>query len=129
MDVELLALTRYLAGDGTPAGLLEAAGRVCYRSAPRGDPAGFVMKRVAEGHESIIEHLRFIFLVRGVSDADLLEAYQAAQGIGLTRRPDAVLLSLNARSLRDMARRRRTELTEALLARARQVCPAVFQDI
>jgi DNA replication protein DnaD len=31
MKVELIAVTKYLRGDGTPEELLEHAGRVCYR--------------------------------------------------------------------------------------------------
>lgn len=69
MQVELIALTRYLKGGGTPVELLEFAGRVCYRSAPRGDAGDFVMKRVREGHESIIEHASATFYITGISRA------------------------------------------------------------
>lgn len=69
MQVELIALTRYLQGNGTPDELLEFAGRVCYRSAPRHDAGDFVMKRVREGHESIIEHASATFFVTGISRA------------------------------------------------------------
>jgi len=69
MQVKLIALTRYLDGNGTPEELLELAGRVCYRSMPRGNAGDFVMQRVAEGHESIIEHASATFLVEGISRA------------------------------------------------------------
>jgi thymidylate synthase (FAD) len=69
MNVELIAITRFLRGDGTADELLEFAGRVCYRSAPRGDAGDFVMKRVREGHESIIEHASATFLIEGISRA------------------------------------------------------------
>ena len=69
MNVELIAITRYLRGDGTPEELLEHAGRVCYRSAGRGDPGRFLRARVREGHESIIEHATATFEISGISRA------------------------------------------------------------
>ncbi len=67
MKVELIAITRYLKGDGSPEALLEHAGRVCYRSESKGDPASFIRARIREGHESIIEHASATFEVSGIS--------------------------------------------------------------
>jgi thymidylate synthase (FAD) len=69
MNVELIAITRYLRSEGTPEGLLEHAGRICYRSESRGKPGQFVRARVQEGHESIIEHASATFEVSGISRA------------------------------------------------------------
>ncbi|MCS7179369.1 MAG: FAD-dependent thymidylate synthase [Anaerolineae bacterium] len=69
MEVELIAITRYLKGDGSPEALLEHAGRVCYRSQSRGDPAAFLRARIREGHESLIEHASATFEIRGISRA------------------------------------------------------------
>lgn len=69
MNVELIALTRYLHGNGTPEELLEHAGRVCYRSQSRGDPAEFLRARIREGHESLIEHASATFEISGISRA------------------------------------------------------------
>ena len=69
MEVELIAITRYLRGEGTAEELLEHAGRVCYRSQVRGDPAAFLRARVREGHESIIEHASATFEISGISRA------------------------------------------------------------
>lgn len=69
MQVELIALTQYLRGNGTPEELLEHAGRVCYRSESRGDPAKFLRARLREGHESLIEHASATFEVSGISRA------------------------------------------------------------
>ncbi len=69
MDVELIAITRYLRGDGTPEELLEHAGRVCYRSESRGDPGRFLRARIREGHESLIEHASATFEISGISRA------------------------------------------------------------
>ncbi|MFP4344519.1 MAG: FAD-dependent thymidylate synthase [Anaerolineales bacterium] len=69
MQVELIAITRYLKDDGGPEALIERAGRVCYRSAGRGDPAAFLRARLQEGHESIIEHAAATFAVSGISRA------------------------------------------------------------
>ncbi len=69
MRVELIAITRYLRGNGTPEELLEHAGRVCYRSESRGEPGKFLMARVREGHESLIEHASATFEISGISRA------------------------------------------------------------
>jgi thymidylate synthase (FAD) len=69
MQVELIAITRYLRGDGTPEELLEHAGRVCYRSESRGDPGRFLRARIREGHESLIEHASATFEISGISRA------------------------------------------------------------
>lgn len=69
MQVELIAITRYLRGSGSPEELLEHAGRVCYRSESRGAPGRFLMARVREGHESLIEHASATFEISGVSRA------------------------------------------------------------
>ena len=69
MNVELIAVTRYLRGDGTPEELLEHAGRICYRSESRGAPGKFIQARVREGHESIIEHASASFEISGISRA------------------------------------------------------------
>ena len=69
MNVELIAITRYLRGNGSPEELLEHAGRVCYRSESKGDPGKFLQSRVREGHESIIEHASATFELSGISRA------------------------------------------------------------
>lgn len=67
MEVELIAVTKYLRGNGTPEELLEHAGRVCYRSESRGEPGRFLQKRIREGHESLIEHASLTFEISGIS--------------------------------------------------------------
>ena len=83
MKVRLIAITSYLGGDGREAStdlsvqgtlggeaLIEHAGRICYRSRGKGTPestARFIQKRVAEGHESIIEHASASFEISGIS--------------------------------------------------------------
>jgi thymidylate synthase (FAD) len=69
MQVELIAVTRYLRGDGTPEELLEHAGRVCYRSESHGAPGKFLRARIREGHESIVEHASATFEISGISRA------------------------------------------------------------
>ncbi len=69
MHVELIAITQYLQGAGTPEALIEYAGRVCYRSEGRGDAGAFIRARLREGHESIIEHAAATFELSGISRA------------------------------------------------------------
>ncbi len=129
MKVELIGITRYLRGDGTLEELLEHAGRVCYRSESQGDPGRFLQARIREGHESIIEHLRFIFKVEQASIQELFSVYRVAQGVGLTMGSEFTLISANARTLRDMVRRSETDFALALLEAATEECPVVFQDL
>ena len=129
MNVELIAITHYLRGEGTPEELLEHAGRVCYRSESKGDPAKFLRARVREGHESIIEHLRFIFKVDQAPTQDVLNIYRVVQGMGLTMGSESTLISANARTLRDMVRHSETDLALALLEAAAEECPVAFQDL
>ena len=69
MKVKLIAITKYLDGDGTPEELLEHAGRVCYRSQSQGNPGKFLQARIREGHESLIEHASATFEISGISRA------------------------------------------------------------
>ncbi|HDN78921.1 MAG: FAD-dependent thymidylate synthase [Chloroflexi bacterium] len=69
MEVRLLAISHFLYGEGSPEGLIEHAGRVCYRSKSKGDPSSFIRKRIREGHESIIEHAVATFEIKGISRA------------------------------------------------------------
>jgi len=69
MKVDLIALTEYLDGGGTPEELIEHAGRVCWRTESQGDPGRFIRRRVREGHESILEHASATFEISGVSRA------------------------------------------------------------
>jgi thymidylate synthase (FAD) len=69
VDVKLIAITRFLGGNGTPEELIEHAGRACYRSEPRGNAGDFIRRRVQEGHESIIEHASATFDISGISRA------------------------------------------------------------
>jgi thymidylate synthase (FAD) len=77
MHVRLIAITHYLPGETQPEppnseGLLEHAGRICYRSEAGGTPdatARFIARRVQEGHESIIEHASATFEISGISRA------------------------------------------------------------
>jgi len=74
MEVKLIALTNYF-GDydcypdnpNPTEALIEHAGRVCYRST--GESAKFIEKRIAAGHESIIEHASATFEISGISRA------------------------------------------------------------
>ena len=69
VKVELIAVTKYLRGNGTPEELLEHAGRVCYRSEKRREAGSFLQARIREGHESIIEHASLTFEIGGISRA------------------------------------------------------------
>ncbi len=69
MQVEIIGVTNFLAGEGGPEALLEHAGRACYRSEPRGQPAKFLRARIREGHESIVEHASVTFEISGISRA------------------------------------------------------------
>ncbi|MBN1248790.1 MAG: FAD-dependent thymidylate synthase [Anaerolineae bacterium] len=69
MQVDLIAITRHLRGDGSAESLVEHAGRVCYRSEGSGNTAAFLRARLKAGHESIIEHASATFEISGISRA------------------------------------------------------------
>ena len=69
MQAEIIGVSNFVRGEGSAEGLLEYAGRACYRSAPKGDPGKFLKARVGEGHESIIEHASVTFEISGISRA------------------------------------------------------------
>jgi len=67
MHVEIIGFTKFSQGEAE--GLLEYAGRACYRSEPKGNPGRFLSARIREGHESIIEHASLTFEISGISRA------------------------------------------------------------
>ena len=69
MHVEIIGITGFLLSEGGAEGLLEYAGRACYRSEPKGRPGKFLRSRIREGHESIIEHASVTFEISGISRA------------------------------------------------------------
>jgi thymidylate synthase (FAD) len=69
MHVEIIGATSFVGGEGGPEALVEYAGRACYRSQARGQPAKFLQARIREGHESIIEHASVTFEITGISRA------------------------------------------------------------
>jgi thymidylate synthase (FAD) len=69
MQVEIIGVTSFLPGEGSPESLLERAGRACYRSEAKGSPGKFLQARIREGHESIIEHGSVTFDISGISRA------------------------------------------------------------
>ena len=62
MKVELIASTP------DPEQLIERAGRICFKSTGS-DPAAFIRKRIAQGHESILEHASASFHFSEISRA------------------------------------------------------------
>jgi thymidylate synthase (FAD) len=77
VQAKLIAITQYLAQDGSPEALIERAGRICYRSKNRettdkaaaASRARFIQARIQDGHESIIEHASATFEISGISRA------------------------------------------------------------
>jgi hypothetical protein len=58
-----------------------------------------------------------------------LQAFQAAHGLRFTRRSESVLLSMNARTLRDIIKNANSELARQLLAVAAQEWPMLYADL
>lgn len=63
MNIELWAITP------DAEALIERAGRNCYKSEPKGNPAAFIRKILRMGHESVIEHASATFYLDGISRA------------------------------------------------------------
>jgi thymidylate synthase (FAD) len=69
MNVKLIAITAYVAGEGGTEELIEHAGRICTRSESRGDAGAFVRRRIEQGHGSLLEHASASFEISGISRA------------------------------------------------------------
>ncbi len=118
-------------GAGTlPEGLIEYAGRVCYRSdALMGKNPDFIRARVREGHEDIVEHVRFVFRLEGVPLGPELLRLAAQPTVAYTDcGHDTWLVSMNARNVRDFWRQSPSALGQALLQQAATVTPSVYVD-
>ncbi|MCS7039119.1 MAG: FAD-dependent thymidylate synthase [Anaerolineae bacterium] len=119
-------------GAGTlQEGLIEYAGRVCYRSdALMGKNPDFIRARVREGHEDIVEHVRFIFRLEDVPlDADLL-LLAAQPTVAYTDLGNGSwIVSMNARNVRDFWRKSRSALAWELLRLAAAIVPSVYADV
>ncbi len=119
-------------GSGTlQEGLIEYAGRVCYRSdALMGKNPDFIRARVREGHEDIVEHVRFIFRLEGVPLGPELLLLAAQPTVAYTDcGNDTWIVSMNARHVREFWRRSPSALGEALLHQAAAITPSVYEDV
>ena len=132
MDATRLAGTPIPAGAGTvQENLIEYAGRICYRSDARmGHNPAFIDLRVREGHEDIIEHVRFIFRVAGQPlNRELLKLIALPTVEFTDLGDDAWIFSLNARNVRDFWRSSDSELAAEFARLSGPVTPAVFRDL
>ncbi len=142
MNVELLSHTRllseYMAQTPIPRGagsmqenLIEFAGRVCYRSdAKMGHNPTFIDLRIREGHEDIIEHVRFVFRVTDQPlDRDVLLLVSLPTVEFTDMGEDRWIFSMNARNIRDFWRQSQSPLAESMVRLASPILPAVFRDL
>ena len=118
-------------GAGTPQeSLIEYSGRVCYRSdALMGKNPAFIAARVREGHEDIVEHVRFVFGLDGVPldrTLLLLAGQPTVQYTDLGA--DSWVFSMNARNIRDFWVKSQSPLGMELMRLAEPIVPAVFRD-
>lgn len=138
-------------GIGTPQeNLIEYAGRVCYRSDKRmGHSPYFISARMQEGHEDIIEHVRFVFHVEQQPlDETVLELVNlptveftriGAIAWAFDSLPVATVVesfdtgewifSLNARNVRDFWQRDRGPMAARMITLAAAVMPSVYSDV
>jgi len=132
MDAAHLGDTPIVNGAGTlQENLIEYAGRICYRSDARmGHNPTFIDLRVREGHEDIIEHVRFIFRVEGQPlDRDVLKLISLPTVEFTDLGDDAWIFSMNARNVRDFWRSSDSELAAELARLSGPITPAVFRDL
>ena len=142
MKVTLLAYTQFeqtlssdsplRQGSGTlQENVMEFAGRVCYRSdANMGHSPDFIALRVREGHEDIVEHVRFVFRLDGqfLDSIFLLLANQpTVEYTDLDGR--SWIVSMNARNIRDFWVKSQSDLGAQLVQLAYPVAPSVYADL
>ncbi len=132
MDAAHLADTPIVNGAGTlQENLIEYAGRVCYRSdAKMGHNPTFIDLRVREGHEDIIEHVRFVFRVEEQPlDREVLMLVSLPTVEFTDLGDDAWIFSMNARNVRDFWRSSDSELAAEFARLSGPITPAVFRDL
>ncbi len=142
MNVSLLAFTQLSPGldasspirqgvGTSEEGLIEFAGRVCYRSdAQMGRSPGFISARVREGHEDIVEHVRLVFGVEGAPLDETLLLLASQPTVYFTRLGEEDWVwSMNARNIRDFWKRSESPLAAAMVRLANAVVPAVYADL
>ncbi len=142
MKVTLLAHTQInpaleadhpvLRGAGTPQeGIIEYSGRVCYRSdGLMGKNPSFISARVREGHEDIVEHVRFAFRVEGAPLDDTILRLASQPTVQYTDLGGgAWVFSLNARNVRDFWVQSRSAMALEMARQANAVTPTVFVDV
>lgn len=142
MKVTLLAYTQFeqilssasplRQGAGTlQENVMEFAGRVCYRSdAKMGYSPDFIALRVREGHEDIVEHVRFVFRLDGqpLDPTFLLLANQPT--VEYTDLGDqGWIVSMNARNIRDFWVKSQSDLGARMVELAYPVAPSVYEDL
>ncbi len=142
MKVTLLAYTQFeqtlspdsplRQGAGTlQENVMEFAGRVCYRSdAKMGHSPDFIALRVREGHEDIVEHVRFVFRLDGqqLDPTFLLLANQPT--VEYTDLDDrSWIVSMNARNIRDFWVKSQSDLGAQMVELAYPVAPSVYEDL
>ncbi len=111
--------------------VMEFAGRVCYRSdAKMGHSPDFIALRVREGHEDIVEHVRFVFQVekQPLDPTILLLANQPT--VEYTDLGEGSwIFSMNARNIRDFWLNSQSHLGAQLVRLAHPIAPAVYDDL
>ncbi len=139
IKAEILTFTK---GDLDPKVVenIELAGRTCYKSMDKislGSAEKFVKGIMARGHESVIEHSWFVFVLpkksynRSYLPEYLLTVMMANNLLSLTEEKDKYILSGNARMFRDLFRNlpcwdsEDKSMHEQLLKAA----PVLFSDI
>ena len=142
LTVTLLSYTKidaaHLADTPIPAGagsmqenLIEYAGRVCYRSdAKMGHNPTFIDLRVREGHEDIIEHVRFIFRVEGLPLTREVLNLVSLPTVEFTElEEESWIFSMNARNVRDFWRNSGSQLASEFVRLSAPITPAIFRDL
>ena len=142
MKVTLLAYTQFeqtlspdsrlRQGAGTlQENVMEFAGRVCYRSDVKmGHSPDFIALRVREGHEDIVEHVRFVFRLdeQPMDSTFLLLANQpTVEYTDLGNQ--SWIVSMNARNVRDFWLKSQSDLGAQMVQLAYPVAPSVYEDL
>ncbi len=138
--VEVLGHTQGQAHPEFPE-LIERAGRTCYQSwekAAPGTAEKFVDMVIRSGHESVIEHSWFVFLIKNINDGITTTAKGIVFDLLLTNNLFSVscrangdyLVSGNARMWRNYFKKanENTVFKNIFLAQIKQVTPILFKD-
>lgn len=116
--------------------LIEKAGRTCYKSECKGEPEKFVEMICKRQHESVIEFAVYIISIIPETKKEkrrilkeINEIINSTVGFNYTICDNEIIISLNARTIKDAKIKVNNKLSNELLEEVYKKDKCIYQDI